>query len=80
MGIFQHTPGLTIGYYIWKSMIPSLIGNILGGGIFVGVMYWYLVSGPKPQRRRHVLVFLILTSAPSLSKAIPSQLWLTEIF
>jgi len=37
-GIFQHTPGLTVGYYIWKSMIPSLIGNIVGGGVFVGVV------------------------------------------
>jgi hypothetical protein len=23
-------------------MIPSLLGNILGGGLFVGVTYWYL--------------------------------------
>jgi len=49
-GIFQHTPGLTVGYYIWKSMIPALLGNIVGGGVFVGVVYWYLYitgeSGP----------------------------------
>lgn len=41
--IFQGAPGISVGYYIWKSMIPALIGNIIGGGLFVGVMYWYLV-------------------------------------
>lgn len=25
-----HTGHITIGYYIWKSMIPSYIGNLLG--------------------------------------------------
>lgn len=44
IGIWYDTPGLNVGYYIWKSMIPALIGNIIGGGLFVGVMYWYLVS------------------------------------
>jgi formate/nitrite transporter len=44
LGIFYHTKGLTVGLYIWKSMIPALIGNIIGGGLFVGVIYWYLVS------------------------------------
>lgn len=42
--IFLGAPEITVGYYIWKSMIPALIGNILGGGLFVGVVYWYLVS------------------------------------
>lgn len=44
LGIFVGTPGLTVGHYIAYSMIPSLIGNIVGGGLFVGVIYWYLVS------------------------------------
>jgi formate/nitrite transporter len=44
MAIFLGAPKITIVYYIWKSMIPALIGNIIGGGLFVGVMYWYLVS------------------------------------
>lgn len=44
MGIWVGAPGITVGYYIWKSMIPALIGNIIGGGLFVGVAFWYLVS------------------------------------
>lgn len=43
MGIFVGAPHpLTVGYYIWKSMIPSLIGNILGGVLFTGSLFWYL--------------------------------------
>ncbi|KAF2116566.1 Formate/nitrite transporter, partial [Lophiotrema nucula] len=33
---------LTTGYYIWKSLIPTLIGNYIGGALFVAVPYWYL--------------------------------------
>lgn len=31
-----------VGYYIWKSMIPTLLGNMVGGGLFVGTTYWFL--------------------------------------
>ncbi|CAF0739746.1 unnamed protein product [Adineta steineri] len=33
---------LSIGKYIACVMIPVTLGNILGGGLFVGVTYWYL--------------------------------------
>lgn len=33
---------ISVGYYIWKSLIPTLLGNIVGGGLFVGAAYWYL--------------------------------------
>lgn len=32
---------ISVGYYIWKSMIPALIGNTIGGALFVGAVYWY---------------------------------------
>jgi formate/nitrite transporter FocA (FNT family) len=47
MSIFLGDPQISVGYYIWKSMIPALLGNIVGGGLMVGVMYWYLVSGTE---------------------------------
>lgn len=31
-----------VGYYIWHSMIPVCLGNIVGGGLFVGAFHWYL--------------------------------------
>lgn len=40
--IFLGSPDISIGLYIWKGIVPSLLGNIIGGGLFVGVLYWYL--------------------------------------
>ena len=40
--IFYGHPDFGVGMYIWKSMIPTTLGNILGGGFFVGTLYWYL--------------------------------------
>lgn len=42
MGIFLGAPNITVGYYIWKSMIPAALGNIIGGGLFCATVYWYL--------------------------------------
>lgn len=39
--IFSGAP-FGVGYYIWKSMIPTALGNMVGGGLFVGAAYWYL--------------------------------------
>lgn len=46
--IFLGDPAISVSFYIWKSMIPALIGNIIGGGLFVGVAYWYIVSANSP--------------------------------
>jgi formate/nitrite transporter FocA (FNT family) len=29
-----------VGHYIWKSLIPTTLGNMVGGGLFVGAIYW----------------------------------------
>jgi formate/nitrite transporter len=42
LAIWLETPDLTVSLYIWKGMIPATIGNIIGGGMFVGVYYWYM--------------------------------------
>lgn len=41
VGIYYGAP-FGVGYYIWKSMIPAALGNIIGGVGFVGVSYWYV--------------------------------------
>jgi formate/nitrite transporter len=33
---------LSVGKYILRVLLPVTIGNILGGGFFVGFLYWYL--------------------------------------
>ncbi|GIZ44566.1 hypothetical protein CKM354_000776100 [Cercospora kikuchii] len=40
--IFNHHPEITVTYYVWKSLLPALLGNIIGGSLFVGVFFWYL--------------------------------------
>ncbi|KAJ6790083.1 hypothetical protein PWT90_02087 [Aphanocladium album] len=47
MGIALGTPGLSVGLYIWKGIIPVVLGNIVGGGLFCGKCY--LVPGPEPE-------------------------------
>ncbi|KAF6232802.1 hypothetical protein HO173_009016 [Letharia columbiana] len=42
VAIFYGHPDIGVGLYIWKSMIPTTLGNVVGGGLFVGGMYWYL--------------------------------------
>lgn len=41
-GIWQKAPGLSVGLYIWKGIIPAGLGNIIGGALFVGTFYFYL--------------------------------------
>ena len=42
IAIWLGHPTITTSYYIWKSLIPTLLGNLVGGAVFVGLMYWYL--------------------------------------
>lgn len=50
MGIWVRTPHLTVRLYIWKGIIPAALGNIIGGGLFVGsyVYYQYLQGVDAP--------------------------------
>lgn len=41
MGMWVGAP-ISVGHYVGSSMIPTLIGNMVGGGLFVGTFYWYL--------------------------------------
>jgi formate/nitrite transporter len=37
-GVSDH---LTWGAFFYRNLIPVTIGNIIGGGVFVGTSYWY---------------------------------------
>jgi formate/nitrite transporter len=41
MALWHGAPRITVGLYIWKGIIPALIGNIIGGALFIGGYYWY---------------------------------------
>ena len=34
MAIWLGAPEISVGLYIWKGIIPALIGNIVGGAVF----------------------------------------------
>lgn len=48
LGIWLHTPGLDVGLYIWKGIIPTTIGNVIGGAVFVGAYYWWMYLAFEP--------------------------------
>ena len=48
IGIWYGAPRISIGLYIWKGIIPVLIGNIIGGALFVGGYYWYQYLNGRP--------------------------------
>lgn len=35
-----HYSDLTFSHFIFNNLIPVTIGNIIGGGLFVGMLYW----------------------------------------
>ena len=40
MGIFEGAP-VTWASFVFNNLIPSALGNIVGGAFFVGGIYWY---------------------------------------
>jgi formate transporter len=32
---------LTLGRFLWGNLLPVTIGNVIGGGILVGAVYWF---------------------------------------
>ncbi|KAL2069925.1 hypothetical protein VTL71DRAFT_14604 [Oculimacula yallundae] len=47
--IFHGSTNISVPYYIWKGIIPALIGNIIGGALMVGAFFYYLhLSGENP--------------------------------
>jgi formate transporter len=55
-GIF-YGASVTWGQFFLNNLVPVTIGNVIGGTVFVGVVYWYLygdrsAGGPRPSQRR----------------------------
>jgi formate/nitrite transporter len=34
--------GLTWGAFVWENLVPVTIGNVIGGGLMVGAVYWFV--------------------------------------
>ncbi|NNE29985.1 MAG: formate transporter FocA, partial [Saprospiraceae bacterium] len=39
-------PQLTWGNFLVNNLLPVTIGNIIGGGVFVGLIYWFIYRRP----------------------------------
>jgi formate/nitrite transporter len=37
--------------FLWKNMVPATIGNIIGGGVFVGMSYWGAYLRPASEEK-----------------------------
>jgi formate/nitrite transporter len=42
------TEQLTWQGFLWDNLVPVTIGNIIGGALLVGVVYWMVYLRPKP--------------------------------
>ncbi|KAK3393408.1 Formate/nitrite transporter-domain-containing protein [Podospora didyma] len=49
LGLWLHVPGLTIEMYIWKGIIPAGLGNMIGGAVFCGAFYYWMLIFQAPQ-------------------------------
>jgi formate transporter len=38
---------LTWGNFLWNNLLPATIGNIIGGALMVGGMYWFIYLRPS---------------------------------
>jgi formate/nitrite transporter len=41
-GDFPPAPNLTWGAFVWDNLVPVTIGNIVGGAVMVGAIYWFI--------------------------------------
>ncbi len=44
---------LTVGGFLFKNLIPVTLGNIVGGAILVGVIYWFIYLRPAKQQQEN---------------------------
>lgn len=56
--------GITVGQYIYKSLLPSLLGNVIGGGFFVALPFWY-INLYRQRGRDEVPIYMSVSNAPS---------------
>jgi formate/nitrite transporter FocA (FNT family) len=40
--------GLTWGAFLWDNLIPVTLGNVVGGALMVGAIYWFVYLRPRP--------------------------------
>ena len=41
------SPHLTWTHFVWSNLVPVTIGNVIGGGLMVGAVYWFVYLRPR---------------------------------
>ncbi|QYK03251.1 formate transporter FocA [Shewanella psychrotolerans] len=58
---------LTLANFIWNNLIPVTLGNIVGGGLLVGLGYWIIERKPHKTSDLHVAPPLLAECLAPLS-------------
>ena len=40
---------LTWSNFVWANLLPVTIGNIIGGALMVGAVYWFVYLRRRPE-------------------------------
>ena len=44
---FPDVPDLTWSNFLWMNLVPVTLGNIVGGALMVGAIYWFIYLRPR---------------------------------
>ncbi|WP_299021381.1 formate transporter FocA [uncultured Photobacterium sp.] len=59
---------LNIHNFIFSNLIPVTLGNIVGGGVLVGLSYWAIFSSPKDQHTTATIITPDFSNSTVLNK------------
>ena len=51
-GVDTHALGLGWAGFLWRNLLPVSIGNVIGGSLLVGAVYWSVYLRPRSGPRR----------------------------
>jgi len=43
----ERAAGLGWGAFFWSSLAPVTLGNVFGGALMVGLVYWFVYLRPR---------------------------------
>jgi formate/nitrite transporter len=69
-------PGLTWGNFLIHNLLPVTLGNVLGGSVLVGIVYWFVYlrnPADRGQKGRATGDSLTARDAPKELAAVPSE-------
>jgi hypothetical protein len=44
-------PRITVQHLLFKALLPATLGNLVGGGISIGAIYWYAFDSMESMNR-----------------------------